>query len=241
VAEPAIYLPDYGRHNLDFEKSAARIKKGAAYKDCSTVIVTPTRGMISARVVYAFNALIRPMNQRVVWLFAEGMEVGEAYNNILETILNHPELSNSKYLLTVEDDNLPPQDGLLRLYESMELGYDIVGGLYWTRGEGGAPLIFGDPKVMPKSFFPQVPKPNTVQPCNGLGMGFTLFKLDMFKDERIEKPFFKTVQDYIPGQGSRVCTQDFYFLDKAAMAGYRFAVDTRVRVGHLDVKTGIVW
>ena len=40
-------------------------------------------------------------------------------------------------MLTLEDDNLPPPDGLLRLYESIEAGpYDAVGGLYWTRATG---------------------------------------------------------------------------------------------------------
>jgi hypothetical protein len=71
--------------------------------------------------------------------------------------------------------------------------------------------------------------------------GFNLWKLDMFKDERIEKPWFKTLNDFIPGQGAKVYTQDLYFFERAGKVGYKFACDTRVKVGHLDPQTDIVW
>jgi len=119
---------------------------------------------------------------------AIGMEVGQAYNTLIEGILANPELSKYKYILTIEEDNMPSVDGLLKLYESMDK-YDVVQGLYWTKGEGGQPMIYGDPKVMPKNFIPQMPRIGEVMQCNGLGMGFNLFKLDMFKDPDIPKPW----------------------------------------------------
>src|SRR5439155_14163954 len=90
-------------------------------------------------------------------IFGENDEVGVAYQKLFDMILGHPELSKWKYILTVEEDNLPPQMGLLKLYESIEQGYDVVGGLYWVKGETGQPMIYGDPKVMPRNFVPQVP------------------------------------------------------------------------------------
>lgn len=58
-----------------------------------------------------------------------------------------------------------------------------------------------------------MPRPGVVQAANGLGMGFNLFKLDMFKDPNIPKPWFKTVQEVIPGQGARAYTPSrFVFL-----------------------------
>ena len=144
-------------------------------------------------------------------------------------ILGHPELKNWKYLLTLEEDNIPPPDGLLKLYEGIGK-YDAIGGLYWTKGEGGMPMIYGDPKEMPRNYRPQVPQLDKVQECNGLGMGFTLFKISMFK--KVEKPWFKTLQNM---------TQDLFFFDKAAKDGFRFAVDNRVKVGHMDPTSGMIW
>jgi hypothetical protein len=101
-------------------------------------------------------------------------------------------------------------------------------------------MIYGNP-IGILNFIPQVPVQETIQECNGLGMGFTLFKLDIFKDERIPKPWFRTVQEWSEHSGSRGYTQDLYFFENARKAGYKIACDTRVKVGHLDPSTGIVW
>ena len=234
ASEPKIYMPEVGRHNSDLDTSVDRLEKSKSYRDLSTVIICPTRGQIPARVVQSWMGLMRPMNQKVIGpIFAIGMEVGQAYSTLIESILANPELSTYKYILTIEEDNMPPGDGLLKLYESMDK-YDVVQGLYWTKGEGGQPMIYGTPGVMPKNFIPQIPLLDQVQPANGLGMGFNLFKLDIFKNPNLPKPWFKTVQEVIPGQGARAYTQDLYFYENAAKEGYKFACDTRVKVGHYD-------
>jgi hypothetical protein len=239
--EPKIYMPETGVHNKDLDSSAERLEKSKSYRDLSTIIICPTRGVIPARVVQSWLGLQRPMNQKVIGpIFAVGMEVGAAYTSIIESILANPDLSNWKYILTIEEDNMPPADGLLKLYESMDK-YDVVQGLYWTKGEGGQPMIYGDPNVIPKNFIPQIPKVGEVQQCNGLGMGFNLFKLDIFKDPDIPKPWFKTVQEVIPGQGAKAYTQDLFFYENAAKAGYTFACDNRVKVGHFDYQNDVVW
>lgn len=226
-----------GIHNSsDYEK---RLKKAKTYEDLSTICIVPTRGQIPAKVVQSWMGMMTPMNQKFTRIFAIGLEVGDAYSQTIENILNHPELSNWKYILTLEEDNVPPPDGLLKLYESMDK-YDVVGGLYWTKGEMGQPMIYGDPKVMPKNFIPQVPIPDSVQEANGLGMGFNLWKLEMFKDKRLRRPWFKTLQQVDNG-GARAYTQDLYFFEDAAKYGYRFACDTRVRVGHYSYAEDIIW
>ena len=238
--EPKIYLPEVGLHNRDIDSSIERLEKAKTYRDLSTIIICPTRGVIPARVVQSWMSLQRPMNQKVIGpLFASGMEVGAAYTSLIEMILNNPDLSNWKYILTLEEDNTPPADGLLKLYESMDK-YDVVQGLYWTKGEGGQPMCYGDPKVFPKNFIPQKPIPNTLMECNGLGMGFNLFKLDIFKNKNLPKPWFKTVQEVVPG-GAKAYTQDLFFFEQAAKCGYRFAVDCRVLVGHYDLQNDIIW
>ena len=485
MTQPTIILSetDGGVHNRELAAANARLRKAKSYRDLSTLIVVPTRGMIPARAVENWMGLMMPMNQKVVRLFISGMEVGDAYTQAITLLLAHPELRDWKYVLTLEEDNLPPPDGLLKLYENID-DYAAVGGLYWTKGEGGQPMIYGDPHGI-LNFIPQVPVPEAIQECvapetqilmadltwrradevgvneevvsvdeeapaggrrrlvkssvygrsdfrgnrvavhtdrgtitvsaehlflvrtrdyggslrwvraasllpgqgirfvaspwtdhsdswlsgltdgegnisigpkargvsiaqnpgpvleraaaaleqlgvaftrqavnkkrwncqrlyvsrtgdllrfmgslrptrlwpdidasldgrltlpratatvgrvedvgpgslvalatsaktlvtdgyvshncNGLGMGFTLFRLDVFKDPALEKPWFKTVQEWSQGIGAKSYTQDLFFFEKLRRAGYKVACDTRVKVGHLDSGTGIVW
>lgn len=237
--QPAIIMPDVGYHNEHMDQAVNRLEKSKTYRDLSTIIICPTRGMVHARIIGSWMGLIKPMNQKVIGpMFAIGLEVGEAYNVMITNILANPELSQWKYILTLEEDNAPPPDGLMKLYEDMD-DFDVVGGLYWTKGEGGQPMIYGDPSVFPKNYIPRKPVQDAVQAANGLGMGFTLFKLDMFR--KMPAPWFKTLQDFVPGQGTKVMTQDLYFFDNAARHGYRFASDNRVKVGHFDAQNNMMW
>jgi hypothetical protein len=102
-------------------------------------------------------------------------------------------------------------------------------------------MCYGNVNVFPKNFIPQIPQPDTVTPCNGLGMGFNLWRMKMFTDGKLEKPYFKTVQEYTPGIGGKAYTQDLYHFEMAAKYGYRFGCDSRVRVGHHDSNTGVTW
>lgn len=244
-----------GRHNQNLDESRTRLMVGSTYKDLSTICIIPVpaeeREVISGTqttvkingidptVLQSWWALLSPMNQKFLRIFARGFEVADAYNQALGQILSNPELSKFKYILTMEWDNMPPPDGLLKLYEGMDK-YDVVGGLYWTKGEGGQPMIYGNPSEMPMNFIPQLPVPESLQRCNGLGMGFTLFKTKIFKDDRIPKPWFKTKNEYIPGVGTSVYTQDLWFFQQAG-SFYKFACDTRVKVGHYDPGTSICW
>jgi hypothetical protein len=171
-------------------------------------------------------------------IFAEAMKVDAAYNGLIEYILGHEELSKCKYILTIEEDNLPPIDGLLRLYDNIE-EYDVVGGLYWGKGKDGFPMIFGNPENGPKDVKPQVPIAGEVQRANGLGMGFNLFKLDMFRN--IEKPWFKTEEGFDENGVPQKISQDIYFYWKAAEKGYKFACDNKILVGHYDFSADKIW
>ncbi|MGH2621610.1 MAG: hypothetical protein ACRDHG_13745, partial [Anaerolineales bacterium] len=167
-----------GWHNADPTKSKDRLLRGGSYRNQSTVCIIPSLGAIHPKVVGAWMAMLTPMNQKFLRLWPMNMEIGDAYSSTIEGILADPELSKWKYVLTLETDNIPPPDGLIRLLETIEGGvdgrkYDVVGSLYWTKGHGGQPMIYGNPGEFPLSFVPQVPVPNAIQPCHGLGMGFT--------------------------------------------------------------------
>lgn len=242
-AKPQIIIAGAeGAHNLNLEVAASRISRGGAYKNAATVCVVPTLGSIHYKVVQSWMGLMTPMNQPFVRLFVANMEVGAAYSSAIELILNHPQFKDWPYLLTLETDNMPPPDGLLKLIEAIESGpYGAVGGLYWTKGLGGQAMCYGDPSVMPRNFVPQVPRVDSIQECNGLGMGFTLFRIEMFKDTRISRPWFRTVQEWNPQNGGRGFTQDLWFFNNAGACGWKFACDTRCRVGHFDQREDKVW
>jgi len=167
-----------------------------------------------------------------------GMEVGDAYSQAIEQILDTPELRDWEYILTIESDNIPPADGVLTLIADMEKHpeFSCIGGLYYCKGESACAHIWGDPNDPVLNFRPQPPQAGKIVECCGSSMGFHLWRLSMFKDERLPRPFFKT-RAGIEGSG----TQDLYFWENARKFGYRTAVDCRVAVGHLDVNSGIVW
>lgn len=230
-----------GRHNQHLGASRDRLLRGKTYRDCSTVMIVPAIADIPPRVVQSWMALMVPMNQHFTRIFIENCEVGDAYNQAIQLILDNDELRKWKYILTVETDNMPPPDGLLKLIEDIEgePKYDAVGGLYWTKGEGGQPMCYGQPQVMPRNFLPWLPDADTVSQCNGLGMGFTLFRLEIFR--KMPPPWFKTVQQWKSGEGAQAFTQDLKFAEDAAKYGFRFACSTRVLVGHFDKGMQVVW
>jgi len=238
--EPRIIVAEtVGYNNTNLEESIQRVDKSKMYEDQSTIIVCPTRGVFPTRVVQSWMKLMKPMNQQVAGpIFAESMKVDLAYETLIEYILGNDHLKKYKYILTIEEDNLPPSDGLLKLYESMEK-YDVVGGLYWGKGDDGFAMIYGNPENGIEDFLPQTPKQGELQEANGLGMGFNLFKLDMFRN--IERPWFKTVQRKKEDGGDEALTQDMFFYKKAKKAGYKFACDNNILVGHYDSKTDIVY
>jgi hypothetical protein len=223
---------DAGQHNKDIGLTVKRLEKAAAYKDLSTIVIIPAMGTIPTKVAAAFMNLYTPPNQKRVTLWALGQEVGEAYTRTIEMILDHPELSKFKYILTLEHDNIPPPDGHVQLLSRMEAHpeYACIGGLYFTKGPGGQPQIWGNPKE-PLNFKPCPPDPSGgLVECIGTGMGFNLFRLDMFKDKKLKRPWFKTTASKDEG----VQTQDLYFWKDAFKHGYKAAIDCSVRVGHYD-------
>lgn len=238
MSKTQLITVDSGRHNADLLKSSKRILEGGSWKKQRIVMLIPAGSSIPVKVYLSHRSLIFPPNQAMFPMAAVGMEVGEAFSTAIENILTHPDLSQWEYLLTIEHDNTPPPDGVLKLLAQMEAHpeYACIGGLYWTKGEGGVPQIWGDPKDPVLNFRPQPPVPGQLVECCGTGMGFNLWRMAMFKDARLRKPWFKT----LAGKEG-VGTQDLYFWGDARKYGYRCAIDCDVLVGHYDVSTDITW
>lgn len=236
--KPELVSNGWGLHNDVLEQSRERILKGGSWKKQRVVVIIPAGASIPAKVALSHWNLIFPPNQGVVRILAQGMEVGEAYTAAIESVLAHPDLSQWEYILTLEHDNVPPADGVLKLVERMEAHPELscIGGLYWTKGEGGVPQIWGDPKDPVLNFRPQPPVPGALVECCGTGMGFNLWRMEMFKDAKLRKPWFKTM-----ASAEGVGTQDLYFWADARKYGYRCAVDCAILVGHYELATDTTW
>ena len=197
--------------------------------------------LIPAKVALSHWNLAFPPNNGVVRLLALGMEVGDAYSSAIEGVLANPELSTWEYILTIEHDNAPPADGVIKLVEQLQSHPELacVSGLYFTKGEGGCAQIWGDIKDPLPNYRPQAPDPaGGLMECYGTGMGFALWRINMFKDEKIKKPWFRTLNGK---DGTGIGTQDLVFWGEARKYGYRCAVDCSVKVGHYDYSADQMW
>jgi len=238
MAEAQIVGYDSGFHNRNIDASIKRLVTEGVYKDLSCIVVIPALNMVATKAASSWWNLMFPPNQRVVKLFAQNMEVGEAYSQTIEQILANPELAKYKYMLTIEADNVVPPDGAVKLMQKMEDNpqYACIGGLYYTKGVGGVPQIWGDTTDPVLNFRPMPPVAGELVPCNGTGMGFNMWRMSMFKDEKLRKPWFKTTASTSEG----CFTQDLYFWTDAKKHGYKCAIDCSVLVGHVD-GDGFVW
>ena len=120
-----------GKHNESIEQTQQRLLKEASWKKQRVVVILPASNNMSTKVALSHWNLMFPPNQAVLRILAVGMEVGAAYSEAIEGVLNHPELSQWEYILTIEHDNMPPPDGVLKLLKRMEDNpeFDCIGGL----------------------------------------------------------------------------------------------------------------
>jgi hypothetical protein len=228
-----------GAHNEDLAASTTRIIEGGTWKKQRTVMLLPSASMVSAKCALSWMNLIVPPNQGFTRWLLLGDEVGVAYSNAIEQVLTNPVAKDWEYILTVESDNSVPPDGLVKLIKQMEAHpeYACIGGLYWLKGPGGVPQIWGDAKDPIPNYRPQPPVPGELVECCGTGMGFNLWRISMFKDPKLPRPLFRTKASAEEGVG----TQDLSFWDEARKLGYRCAIDCSVLVGHHDVGADVMW
>lgn len=226
---------EVGHHNADLPKSAGRVLEGGSWKKQRVVVIIPSSQQIPAIVALSHWNLMFAPNQSVYRVLALGMEVGDAYTQAIEAVLAHPDLGQWEYVLTIEADNAPPPDGVIKLLARMEAHpeFSAIGGLYWSKGLGGPPHIWGDVRDPVLNYRPQVPQPGQIVECCGLSMGFTLYRMSMFRDLKakgIAQPWFQTKASKEEGVG----TQDLSAWAIFRRHGHRCAVDCDVLVGHYD-------
>lgn len=246
--EPTIVCPwDFkGAHNEGIKTAEKKLQTKMLYQDLSVVAVTPTRNTQqgpSPRWIAAMLSIMKPMNQRFTGpVFFCGMEVGDAYNTAVRTIFEHKDLKNYRFMLTWEDDVIPQPDALLEMLAvQAETGADIVSSMYWSKGEDGFPMIYGDITDPEVNFRPIYPTKDKYQWCYGSGMGFTLFDLNQFREHPGED-WFKTNTEYDSKERTiRQATQDLYYMETAIKRGYKICVAQQAKCAHYDSKGDVLW
>jgi hypothetical protein len=224
-----------GFHNSDLAKSSMRVLEGGTWKKQRIITLIPAGPTIAAKVYLSHMGLYYPPNQGVHRMLCQGLEVGDAYSRAITEILAHPDLSQWEYLLTIEHDNMPPQDGVIKLIKQMEAHpeFACIGGLYWCKGPEGCAHIWGDITDPVVNYRPQVPRAGELVECYGTSMGFNLWRMSMFRDDRLKRPWFKTLDG---SDGKGIGTQDLTAWNDFRKHGYRCAVDCSVLVGHHDLE-----
>lgn len=228
-----------GRHNQDLSISANRLNIANSANNLSTVCIIPTSGLIPTKVVERWLILSSQMNQKLVRIPTITSDKYQAYNGAIEQILATPTLNEYKYLFTMEENYIPPLDGLTKLFEGIK-DFDVVSGLIYTKGEESKAMIYGHPGQIPSTYLPVPPMvTDGLQTCLGLPTGFTLYKMDIFKDPKVPKPWFRTNLPYEVGK-QRSPHDDQYFFENIHKLGYKVAVDTRIKIAHLDTND-VIW
>lgn len=225
-----------GQHATNMPETIERLRKGGTWKKQRIIIIMPAADLVPAKCVLSWWNMAFPPNNGVIKILALGDEVGIAYSTAIESVLAHPQLSEWEYLLTIEHDNVIPADGAIRLVERMENHpeYAAIGGLYFTKGPGGCAQIWGDVKDPLINYRPQIPDPSGgLVECYGTAQGFTMYRLALFKDTRLRKPWFKTLNGK---DGLGMSTQDLYLWNDLRQYGYRCAIDCSVKCGHHDLR-----
>lgn len=216
--------------------------------------VLVTYGMVPVEFVHAITRLQTPVNCQSTLLSYKGMEIGVARCRAITDLLALPIRNQPKYVLWLSDDELPPWDGLVRLWMEMERswepvngifkhGWDVLTSLVYLKTDPPTPVLWkhGMEGAMQAG---RDYSPGDVIESDVADLGFGLMRLELFT--RMTAPWFRTgYMETIHGDGiSRsflMNTEDCWFFQKCHDMGMRIGVHTGVRTGHLDAKSGRVY
>ncbi len=200
---------------------------------------------IPVEYLHAFSRLQTPVNCSNQLISFKQMEIGVARCMAVEHILNMPQ--RPRYILWLSDDDLPPYDGLVKLWIEMEQTnpdgspkWDVLTSLVHLKTEPPSPVMWRvgkAPMQVNKDF-----KMGDVVESDVGNLGFGLMRPELF--EKLETPYFKTgfcVESLPDGRdGTVMYTEDCMFFEKIHKIGGKIGVHTGVRSAHLG-KNGVIY
>jgi hypothetical protein len=198
-------------------------KKYLEVGDVKVLIVVPTRE--KAESLPVLEKLAIPSGVQIKYLNVFGRSTADAYNDAIQTALD----DGADFLLTVEDDTFPPDDGFFKLLQRYrEIGDPkvVLGGYYVKKQENREgvhiQIVGGKRQALTLSN-----KDVGVYEVYTIAQGFTLFPMECFL--QTEYPWTVTTAHL---------TQDSFLSQKLRDKGFKLLVDGDVRCRHLDVTSG---
>jgi hypothetical protein len=230
------------------------------------LIATPTEGWIRYEWAHTRFGQVMPVNWEGSGFdldyVAAGYSIDDAYNVICRQAVQ----LGVEWLLTIEDDVLPPLDTFIKLNEYVNKGdVPIVSGLYYHKGFPPEPLVF---RGRGNGVFKDWKQGQKVW-CDGLPMGLLLVHMSIIRW------FWDNCEEYVLPNGDKAKmifitprkvefdmkhlsykiqqgTQDLYFFDRILELGvlgktgwkkyakkkYPFLCDTSIFCRHIDRQTG---
>lgn len=195
-----------------------------------------SRGTVSLKWAMAFRGIILPMNTGAIPVIFQdevGGEIAECRNAVVEVALR----SGATHLFWLDDDVCVDNWALAALHRH---AVPMSSGVYFTKNDFSDPLIFPASGGGTSPFMGE----GTSQ-AHAAGMGLVLIHADVYrrmsrklplgKDKNGHVQFYRTVsseeateRDRDDAGGKFVnygSTEDFYFFDRAAEAGFTLLID----------------
>lgn len=158
--------------------------------------------------------------REVVFRIVSGYDCARARNAIAQTAID----LLCEHVLMVDSDVVVPPDALGLLLEG---GAQVALGCYPRKDDSGRAELFGvaAPRYSEVLMWDALPQGRF--PVNGGGFGCALVETSVFR--RLARPWFAYVE-HISGDA---LSEDLYFCESAANAGFRIEADGRVRCRHI--------
>jgi hypothetical protein len=185
---------------------------------------------VSAEWAIALASQNYPLNLTHALYAVGGESTDVARNKAVEYALQ----KKSNYIWFLDDDVQTPFFAVRQLIYTLEQSQAmVVGGIYCRKGDPTEPVVY---RGKGQGAFWKW-KVNTVFEVDGIGAGCMMVKTEIFK--HLEKPYFKTVDDFITEgtNTSNASTEDLYFCNKVRQAGFQILADAHVICNHWDIKT----
>ena len=204
------------------------------------MIAVPSFGMASLDFFMSLQNTIFPSYGMRYFYWPQRDKVGKdrymAVDDARNTCVKEALRIGCKYIYFRDDDVIDTNPK--SLMQLLERNADIIGGVYCKKQKARpVPLIYKGDCLDGFTDWSY----GDVFKVDGIGMGLTLIKTEVFKN--ISYPWFRTIRgrDYedptMASPTATGCTEDLYFCAKARKSGYDVWVDTGLQAKHYDKET----
>ena len=189
-------------------------------KDHKVLIAVPALDVMPVQTAYSMLSLKRDCPSRFSFIVRASCH--DARNLLAREAVE----SGADRVLWIDSDMVFADDLMIRLGEDLDVGWDMVCGLYFKRELPVTPVIYRDlnPPTGTATPYREYPK-DEVFSIAGCGFGAV-----MMTTELLESVSGLGYAPFTPFPG---LSEDLSFCVRASVVGARIACDSRIKVGHV--------